>query len=227
MLKCSNELMSCTPIRAKKALKCDQMAPCVLVIGANDENRGCHLVLGWLLVSSSCAPALLLVCAQFRASLPRCLLNYIRIFVLAVRCTKGSAEARWTSLKFYQASLFVRFALSVVGHLRAKGKPTTDFFVCFGFCLVRFIVFLFRLVCFVLFVFRPVCFVVFVAVLFASSFASRLSLCFFSSCACCCLRLSPCAFRCVRRCLRFVFFVLLFVFLVVVFDFASRANVAT
>ena len=58
MLKCSNELMSCKPIRAKKALKCDQMAPCVLVIGANDEDRGRHLTLKWLLVRSSCVARL-------------------------------------------------------------------------------------------------------------------------------------------------------------------------
>ena len=121
------------PLDAPREAFWHQKWPCVLGIGANDEDRGRHLVLGWLLVSSSCAPALLLVCAQFRASLPRYLLTFMFPNVLGWRCTKGSAEARWTSLKSYQASLFVRFAPSVVGHLltylltylRAKGKPTT------------------------------------------------------------------------------------------------------
>ena len=65
-----------------------QEAPCVLGIGASDEDRGRHLMLKWLLLSSLCAPRVSLVCAQFRASLPRCLLNYTRIFVLAVGVPK-------------------------------------------------------------------------------------------------------------------------------------------
>ena len=82
-----------------------------------------------------------------------------------------------------QASLYVRYALSVVGHLltylRAKGKPTTDFFVCFVFCPVRFVIYFVHPICFVLLGSRGVCFVVFVAVLPASSSSSSSSASFF------------------------------------------------
>ena len=123
---------------------------------------------------SSWAPRVSLVCDQFRASLPRYLLNCLLTNVLGSGYTEGSLAAWWTSMNVYHASHYVRFALSVVGHLlTCKGKADNGFFIFVYFFLgfVRFCVFVLRIEFFSVFVCLLVCFDVFIAVLFAWSFA--------------------------------------------------------
>ena len=121
MLKCSNEFMSCTPIHAKMAEKCDQQAPSVLGIGANAEDRGRPLAPKWLLVSSWCAPCLLLVCVAFVRAPSRHLLTCkgkadngfycLRRLVLgAFRCVRLSPCAFRCLLRFVS---FVSLSLAL------------------------------------------------------------------------------------------------------------------